>query len=816
MAKKPTYEAAKERGRNLEEKAHTENPDGEELQLFKAIVEASSEAIAISDPEGRLIYVNPAHERLFDRSLEEAQELNYRDYYPPESVDILNREVAPALERGKSWEGVLRAQDRHGRCFPLWERADTLCDESGRMLYGFGIMHDISEQEQAEEALREAHKGLELRVQERTAELLAANKKLKKEVQERKQAEEALRGGEERFRTLFQNVPDPIFILDGKDGQIFNANEAAFEQYGYGREEMIGLRPQDIDTFEQGVHVEKRLAEIQKRGRLVFETEHRKADGDVFPVEVHCRLLDFRGEPTFLTVCRDISERRQAETERRESEEKYRLLAEDSLTGVFIHQDGKYVFVNQRFADIHGYTRGELVGKDALMLIHRDDRSFAEEMLSTRLKGESAPERYEIRRLRKDEKTVWCEMMANRVDYGGNPAIMGNVIDITGRKRLEAQLRQAHKMEAIGTLAGGVAHDFNNILGIVLGNTELALDDIPDSYPVTHNLKEIRQACLRAKDLVKQILAFSRQAAQEQRPVHLGPIIKEALDLLRCTIPTTIDIRQHISVAADTVLADSTQIHQVLINLCTNAAQAMSEEGGVLEVSLKDLHPDEEGATEHPHQKPGDHVILTVKDTGHGVDPSIAERIFEPYFTTKEVGQGSGMGLAVAHGIVRSHGGAITLESVPGRGATFRVLLPRVEGEAEPDALSSEAIVGGRERILFVDDEASLVGLARTMLKRMGYDVVTARGSLEALDVFRNGPDRFDLVITDMTMPHMTGDRLAEELMRIRPDIRVVLCTGHSERINEEKARAMGICDFLLKPILRSEVAKTIRRVLDE
>lgn len=692
MAKKPTYEELEKRGKKLEKKADPEDSSGNELKLFKAIVEASSEAIAISDPGGQLVYVNPAHEKLFDRSLDEAQKMNYRDYYPRESVERLDREVAPALERGESWEGVLQARDRNNRCFPLWERADALRDKRGKMLYGFGIMHDVSELQNAREELQKAHDQLEEGVEERTSELARSNEQLKREIEERKQAEEALR----------------------------------------------------------------------------------------------------------------------------ESEEKYRTLAENSLTGVFIHQDGKYVFVNETFAEIHGYTPAELVGKEALMLIYPDDRPFAEEILSTRLKGGSAPERYEIRRLNKEGGAIWCEMMASRIEYAGSPAIMGNVIDITERRRLQDQLRQAQKMQAIGTLAGGTAHDFNNILSIVLGNAELAMDEIPEWYAAQHNLKEIRQACLRAKDVVKQILSFSRQATHEQKPVSLAPVIKEALTFLRSTIPTTIDIHQHIFVESDTVLADSTQIHQVLINLCTNATQAMSEEGGVLDVSLEGLRIHEEEAAGYPGLGPGYYVMLTVKDTGHGIDPSIGDRIFEPYFTTKEVGQGSGMGLAVVHGIVRSHGGTITVDSVPGEGATARVFLPRIEGEVTPESHIIEAIPGGSERILFVDDEKPLVSLAKAMLERLGYDVIARKSSVEALNAFRQAPDTFDLVITDMTMPDMAGDRLAVEMMKIRSNIPVILCTGHSARINEDKALAMGIRAFLMKPFLKRDVAKTIRRVLDD
>jgi len=370
-------------------------------------------------------------------------------------------------------------------------------------------------------------------------------------------------------------------------------------------------------------------------------------------------------------------------------------------------------------------------------------------------------------------------------------------------------------MESIGTLAGGIAHDFNNILGIIVGNTQLAMDDIPEWHSARRNLKEILTSSIRARDIVKQILTFSRQSPQEMKPVRISPIIKESLKLLRSSIPTTIEIHQNISSDSDTVLANPVQINQVILNLCINAVHAMGEKRGVLEVGLQDVELDSGDPIQYHDLSSGKYIRLTVSDTGHGIEPKILKRIFDPYFTTKGIGEGSGMGLSVVHGIVKSHGGCVTVNSEPGKGAVFHVLFPCVEDKPEPEADISVRIPRGREKILFVDDEKAMIDIIQPMIERLGYEVAARTSSIEGLEVFRANPDRFDLVITDFTMPNMTGMELAKELFKLRSDLPVILCTGYSEHINEEKAKRSGIRAFMAKPFVLSEFASTIRRVLD-
>jgi signal transduction histidine kinase/ActR/RegA family two-component response regulator len=382
--------------------------------------------------------------------------------------------------------------------------------------------------------------------------------------------------------------------------------------------------------------------------------------------------------------------------------------------------------------------------------------------------------------------------------------------------RSETQLQQAMKLQAIGTLAGGIAHDFNNILFPIVGYTELTMDDIPEDCQPRKNLEEVLKAANRAKELVQQILTFSRQNGQERKPLKVQILIKEALKLLRATIPSSIEIHSSIDEDCGPVKGDPTQIHQVIMNLCTNAYHALQETGGKLEVSLKKAYVSYEQSLEMVGMKVGRRLELTVKDNGHGMDPQVLERIFEPYYTTKEQGKGTGLGLSVIHGIIKNHGGDISVSSQPGVSSTFSVYLPVIDDiEVEIEPVKTASATNGNERILLIDDEEQIINLERRILENLGYKVTSKTDSEEALEEFSARPDRFDLVITDMTMPKITGDRLARRLMDINPQIPVILCTGFNEAISEEKALAMGIDKFVMKPIIKDELAYTIRTVLD-
>ena len=382
------------------------------------------------------------------------------------------------------------------------------------------------------------------------------------------------------------------------------------------------------------------------------------------------------------------------------------------------------------------------------------------------------------------------------------------------RSRLEEQLYQSRKMEALGTLAGGIAHDFNNILAVMLGYSELALFELPRQTPSAQHLQEVLTAGKRAKNLVQQILTFSRKSDEQRKPIYLHILIKEALTLLRAVFPATIDIRQRVDKNAGAVVADPSQMHQVLINLFSNAEHAMRSHGGVLEVQLDAIEAGEQLLAQHAELKPGAYVRLLVRDTGHGMQPAVMQRIFEPFFTTKGVGEGSGMGLAVVHGIVTSHGGVIAVQSAPGQGTTLTIYLPRIAEVAAEEKPLPEALAHGSGRILFVDDERVIVRWGKEMLERLGYVVETYTASYKALEAVRDAPYRFDLVITDQTMPHMTGEKFVEELRQLRPDMPIILCTGFSHTIDAEKAQTIGIAAFCMKPLVARDLVDTIQRVM--
>jgi len=382
-------------------------------------------------------------------------------------------------------------------------------------------------------------------------------------------------------------------------------------------------------------------------------------------------------------------------------------------------------------------------------------------------------------------------------------------------RQSEERLRQSQKLESIGKLAGGIAHDFNNILSAILGYAELSASEISPEHPISDNLEQIIKAGKRARDVVQQILAFSRKLDQERKPIHLQAVIEEAMNLLRATLPTTIQIETIINPKCSPVMADSTQIHQVILNLATNAAHAMRE-GGLLKIELEPVGPKGNFINRIPELDPGKYMRLSVSDTGPGIDPEIQKQIFEPYFTTKSVGEGSGLGLAVVHGIAQSHRGAITVTSTPGQGACFQVYLPCCEEKPVAPTLQSPEIVRGQGRILMVDDEEAIVALGRRSLAKLGYKVTGETSSVRALELLTNDPNQFDLVVTDQTMPQLTGTLLAQEIWRIRPDLPIIISTGYSEQFSQGKAASNGFHTLLHKPYTAAELARTIQQCLNK
>ena len=509
-------------------------------------------------------------------------------------------------------------------------------------------------------------------------------------------------------------------------------------------------------------------------------------------------------------------EKCQTEAALQDSEARYRELFENANDLVYVHDlQGNFLALNKTAERISGYRREEALGMNITQVVAPEFLGLARQMMARKVAGAEAST-YELAIVTKHGRRVWLEISSRLIYQDNRPlAVQGIGRDITERRQLEGQLRQAQRMEALGTLAGGIAHDFNNILAAILGYTELALYDVSQGTRVWHNMQEVLIAGQRAKDLVQQILMFSRQTEQERRPVQLDSIVKEVLRLLRASLPSTIEIRQDISPEVITVLAEPTQMHQVLMNLCANAEYAMRPTGGVLDVLLACITVDAAFAEAHPTLQPGSYARLTIRDTGMGMPPEVLEHIFEPFFTTKGVREGTGMGLAVVHGIVTSHEGTITVSSTPGQGTTFDIYLPLTTAVPIEHRPLETALPHGRECILFVDDEVALARLGQEMLAPLGYTVVVRTSSIEALEAFRAMPARFDLVITDQTMPNMTGEHLARELRRIRPDVPIILCTGFSHTMSVDKAYALNINAFLLKPLVSHDLATAIRRVLE-
>lgn len=505
-----------------------------------------------------------------------------------------------------------------------------------------------------------------------------------------------------------------------------------------------------------------------------------------------------------------------AEETMRQSEARYRVLFETAAEGILIAevQTKKLKYANQAICKMLGYSLEELIGMGVSDIHPKEELENVIAEFKAQARGEKTL--VQLPCLRKDGGILYANISATKALIDGRECNIGFFTDITNEVLMEQRLREKQKMEAIGTLAGGIAHDFNNILAGIIGYTELSLDTVPEGSQLHSDLTKIFKAGYRARDLVNQILTFSRQRELEKRPIMIAPIIKESLKLLRASLPSTVEIRQNIEPEPGMVMADATQIHQVIMNLCTNAGQAMREKGGILEVTLTSKELDSEFCLRHPGLIPGLYLELRVSDTGHGIEPDILPRIFEPYFTTKDKSGGTGLGLPVVHGIITGYGGTVTVYSEPGKGTTFKVYLPTTTEEAVAEIEETPSVTKGHERILLIDDEPDIIDVGKRILEQLGYTVTTNSSSMDALELFQKDPYQFDLVISDMTMPFMTGDELAGEFMRIRQDIPIIICTGYSEKLTEEKALSIGIRAYLGKPLLKSEIAKTVRRVLDQ
>lgn len=668
-----------------------------------------------------------------------------------------------------------------------------------------------------QEKLEKTRAELEESVERRTEELKQAVQSLKAEVAERRRAEESLRRSETEYRTLFENLRDG-WISATLDGELTNCNAEFEAMLGYRLEELKGRHYRDF-TPGKWLDIQEQIMReklLQSGYSGLYEKEYIRRNGDILPVEIATYLQrDEQGNPVGMWgLVRDISERKRAE------EEIQRLGAavEQAAEIIFITDTrGKILYVNPAFEKTTGYKAEEVLGKTpGVLKSGKHPAGFYEDMWTTIQQGAVWKGRIINKRadgsLYEEEATI----SPIRDKSGAIANFVAVKRDITNEVALERHLRQAQKMEAIGTLAGGIAHDFNNLLQVIVGYTQMAMRDTLAGGRVHSRLEQVFNAGVRATELVKQILSFSRQVDREKGPAQLGPIVKETCKFLKASTPANVEIRAEVEDNLDLIMADPTQMHQVIMNLGANAAQAMNDKGGLIEVTLVNATIESNSPLLEQGLSPGKYVRLTVRDTGDGIPPHVCERLFEPYFTTKSVSEGTGLGLAVVHGIVSGHNGVILVNSQVGKGSEFIIYIPSIsKGAALIDA-PDKPIPTGRETILFVDDEEAIVEIGAEMLEDLGYDILTSCDPLKALELFKKTPAAIDLIITDMSMPKLSGLEFATEILAVRPDIPVVICTGFSSSINEREAKKLGVRAFLMKPILRNQLAQTIRSVLDK
>jgi PAS domain S-box-containing protein len=609
------------------------------------------------------------------------------------------------------------------------------------------------------------------------------------------------------------SIHEAAFMIDEK-ARIQYVNDEACRLLGYTRNELFTMDPQDINPLLSPQCLAGYWNDLKTRGALTYEGDIKTKDGRLLPVEINANYLEYLGKSYNLDLVRDITERKQAE----QSIRKLSQAVEQSPVSIVITNiEGKIEFVNAKFTQTTGYSFADVLGRTHSVL-QSEETSVGEYHRLWETISSGGIWQGEIKNRKKNGELFWERATISPIRDQDN-AITHYVAvkeDITERKRLDEQLRQVQKMEAIGQLAGGIAHDFNNILSAITGYTELSISTLKPKSTAANYLAKVMEASKRAKDLVNQILMFSRKAAQELMPIRLDFPVKEALKLIRASIPATIEIRSKIRSTAS-ALADPTQIHQIVMNLCTNGAQAMKESGGLLEVYLTDISIDhgDHQRKRYPDAKPGAYIRIAVSDQGCGIEAQYLHRIFDPFFTTKKLGEGTGMGLSVVHGIVRSYGGHIYAYSQLGKGSRFEILIPAQESDAVPETASEMTIPTGSESILFVDDEMMIVDIAKQMLESFGYHVIAKTNAVEALEAFKKDPDGFDLVVTDMTMPKMTGLDLAERIFQLRPGFPIVLCTGFDVSLSEEKILSHGLKAVIYKPILRQHMATVVRKALD-
>ncbi len=628
-----------------------------------------------------------------------------------------------------------------------------------------------------------------------------------------------------RYQKLFERSADANLIIVGE--RFVDCNQATVTMLGYkDKQELLNTHPSQLSPEHQSdgqlsyVKVNEMMEIAFEKGSHRFEWNHVRADGEVFPVEVLLTCIPEDNEKTLHVVWRDITERKKADAALHESRDQLDAIFNSTKDGILVAdiQSKTFLAGNHAIGEMLGYTFEEISQLKVDYIHPEKDLPQVVETFEKQAKLE-IDLAADIPVLRKNGTVFYADITTSPVTINDKKCMIGIFRDVTERREIEQRTRHTQKLEAMGTLAGGIAHDFNNILTAILGYSELTISELPPGSKLHSNLAEIVRAGKRATKVVKQILAFSKHSTSDFSPQKLQPIVKEVLHLLRATIPTTIELKKEIDSNCGFVLANETQVHQVLVNLCTNAFQALEETGGAISVKLQEINFSQKNGAASDGLPPGKYLNLEVSDNGPGINEETAQHIFDPYFTTKPQGKGSGLGLAVAYGIVRDHGGAMKVESSIGHGATFKVFLPVIDSCDNSSEVNTDQQIrysAGNERILFIDDEESIAILGKRMLEALGYTVIYETDSVAALAAFRENPYGFDLVITDQTMPNLPGSELSKELMKIRLDIPIILCSGYSSMVSEDEAKELGIKAFVMKPADRRTLANTVKKVLEE
>jgi len=803
---------------------NTETKEAEQA-FHEAVLYNIEDGIVACNSDGVLTLFNRATREfhgLPEKEIPANEWAKYYDLYCSDGKTQMDKTQVPLFralqgERVKNSEMVIAPLK--GKKRTLLANGQPLFDSEGIKIGAVVSMHDITDRKLAENALKKHNARLEALVEERTRNLNKSNEELQNEIIEHQLAERDLQESEKNYRELVENA-NSIIIRSLPDGTITFSNEFSQKFFGFDASEIIGknvigsIVPEKEST---GRDSKQMVADILKNLAKYEQNENENICKDGKRVWVNWTnraILNTDGTlKEILSIGNDITARREAE--------KNLALERKQLLSIFDGMD-EVIYVadpeTYELLYINGPFRkqwGNAIGKKCYKVMQNFDSPCP--FCSNHIIFKENPGSSYVWEWQNKVNNYWYRCIDKTIQWPkGKTVRFEMAIDITDQKKAEEQLRQAQKMEAIGTLAGGIAHDFNNILAGILGYTELAQDDAGQDSPVQEYLVEILKSTTRARDLVKQILTFSRKSHEEQKPILLHPVIQEATKLLRSIIPTTIEIKQNINDTTGMVNADSTQMHQIVMNLCTNAAHAMPGTEGVLEIELSLVVITQESMSNYHNISPGPFLELKISDTGTGIDSKIIHRIFEPFFTTKNKEKGTGMGLAVVHGIVKDHGGDISIDSQLGKGTTFRIMLPQIIAEPYNKEDSSSKVPTGTEHILFVDDEQILMDLGKRTLESLGYTVTAKNNSIEALETFQQAPDEFDIIITDQTMPHMTGYNLAKRILEIKPSVNIILCTGYSETVTPEKVATTGIKALINKPISKKEIAQKIRRVLDK